>query len=54
MEDTKESVQLKEALRIWEDELRKMIRDIHKKPDQTAKLVHFIEESTERLKKEFK
>lgn len=52
--NSKESVQLKEALSLWEDELRKTIRGIHKKPEQTIQLVHFIEESTERLKKEFK
>ena len=53
-QNSKESAQLKEAMNQWDVELRKTIKVLRKDPTSSVKLVQFIEETTERLKREFK
>lgn len=51
--NSKEAVHVKQAIKQWDLELRKTIKHIRSEPARTAQLVALIEETTERLKKEF-
>jgi len=51
--NSKEAVHVKKAIKQWEFELRKTIKHIRSEPARTVQLVALIEETTERLKKEF-
>ncbi|MCG7337607.1 PadR family transcriptional regulator [Sporosarcina sp. ACRSM] len=49
---SKEAIQLKAVTEAWEEELRKAIKQARKDPEKTGKLITFIEEMTELLKKD--
>lgn len=53
-QSSEEAIQLKNAMDVWKDELRKAIKQARRHPEKSAKLITFIEEMTEVLKKENK
>lgn len=52
--NSKESLQLREAVKAWEQELRKAMKQSRGNPEDALELIAFIDEMTERLKKKNK
>jgi DNA-binding PadR family transcriptional regulator len=50
---SKEAVELKSAVEQWELELRKTIRLISGKPERAIQLTDFLQEITEKIKKDY-
>lgn len=53
-QSSEEAIQLKNTIEIWEAELRSAIKQVRRNPEGSAKLITFIEEMTEVLKKDNK
>ncbi|TQR07294.1 PadR family transcriptional regulator [Psychrobacillus soli] len=51
-QNSDEATQLKSAMDLWEAEVHKAIKQTRKNPENTAKLIDFLKEITERLQKE--
>lgn len=49
-----EFTQLDDAVKQWENEFKKTMKQLRKNQKDTPKLIEMLEEMTERLKKEFK
>ena len=49
--NSEESVQLKNAMDMWEEELRKAMKRVRRNPERVVELIAFLKEITERLKK---
>ena len=53
-QSSEEAIQLKNTIEVWEVELRKAIKQARRNPQSSAKLITFIEEMTEVLKRDNK
>ena len=51
-QNSEEAIPLKAAIEQWDIEVRKAIKQARRNPENTAKLIAFIEETTERLQRE--
>lgn len=51
-QNSEEAIQLKEQIDMWEDELRKAIKQTRVTPEKSPKLIAFMKEITERLQTE--
>lgn len=51
-QNSEEAIALKTAIEQWDAEVRKAIKQARRNPEDTAKLIGFIKETTERLQRE--
>lgn len=51
-QNSEEAIALKAAIEQWDTEVRKAIKQARRNPEDTAKLIGFIKETTERLQRE--
>nr|WP_283248190.1 PadR family transcriptional regulator [Bacillus sp. FJAT-50079] len=51
-QSSEEAIQLKNVIDAWDIELKKAIKEVRRNPENSAKLIAFMEETIKRLQKE--